>query len=292
LEEFEEMSNYLKTAMLLGLMTGLILVIGGYLGGSNGMLFALVFAGIMNFASYFYSDKIALAAYGAREVSAQEAPEVYRIVQNLTQRAGLPMPRVYIIPSAAANAFATGRNPQHAAVAVTEGILRLLNYEELEGVIAHELAHVKNRDILISSIAATLAGAIMWIAHMARFAALFGGYGGRDERENGGVLGYLFTIILAPIAAMLIQLAVSRSREYGADATGAHFAGNPYGLARALEKLEANSKLRPLQASESTAHMFIVKPFTGSAILQLFSTHPPMEKRIERLIGRKGTLSY
>ncbi|HEY2931620.1 MAG TPA: zinc metalloprotease HtpX [Acidobacteriota bacterium] len=286
------MSNYLKTAMLLGLMTGLILVIGGYLGGSNGMLFALVFAGIMNFASYFYSDKIALAAYGAREVSAQEAPEVYRIVQNLTQRAGLPMPRVYIIPSAAANAFATGRNPQHAAVAVTEGILRLLNYEELEGVIAHELAHVKNRDILISSIAATLAGAIMWIAHMARFAALFGGYGGRDERENGGVLGYLFTIILAPIAAMLIQLAVSRSREYGADATGAHFAGNPYGLARALEKLEANSKLRPLQASESTAHMFIVKPFTGSAILQLFSTHPPMEKRIERLIGRKGTLSY
>ncbi len=285
------MTNYIKTALLLGLMTGLILIIGQLLGGSGGMLVALIFAAIMNFAAYFYSDKIALASYGAREVTRAEAPDLFRMIESLTQRAGLPMPRIYIIPTDAANAFATGRNPEHAAVAVTEGILRLLSYEELEGVIAHELGHVRNRDILISSVAATLAGAIMWIAHMARFAAIFGGYGDREERQ-GGTLGFLFTIIVAPIAAALIQMAVSRSREYGADSTGAHLAGNPYGLARALEKLQAASKSIPLQASESTAHLFIVKPFSASALLSLFSTHPPIEKRIERLLGRSGTTSY
>lgn len=285
------MNNYFKTALLLGLMTGLVLVIGQSLGGPDGMLVALIFAAIMNFAAYFYSDKIALATYRAKEVTREEAPDLFRMVESLTQRAGLPMPKLYIIPGAAANAFATGRNPRHSAVAVTEGILRLLSYEELEGVIAHELAHIKNRDILISSVAATLAGAIMWVAHTARFAALFGGYGNRDER-NGGGLGYLFTIIVAPIAAMLIQMAVSRSREYGADATGAHLASNPYGLARALEKLHASSSVRPLAASEATAHMFIVKPFVGSALLNLFSTHPPVEKRIGRLLGRSGTLAH
>jgi heat shock protein HtpX len=281
------MTNYMKTALLLGLMTALMLVIGRLLGGSGGMLLALIFAAIMNFAAYFYSDKIALAGYGAREVTREEAPDLFRIVENLTQRAGMPMPRIYIIPSDAANAFATGRNPQHAAVAVTEGILRLLNYEELEGVLAHELSHVQNRDILISSVAATLAGAIMWIANTARFAALFGGYGDRNERE-GGALGFFFTIIVAPIAAMLIQLAISRSREYGADATGAHLAGNPYGLAHALEKLQSASERVPLQASESTAHLFIVKPFSAGALFNLFSTHPPIEKRIERLIGHQA----
>ncbi|MBI2820810.1 MAG: zinc metalloprotease HtpX [Acidobacteria bacterium] len=284
------MTNHLKTVLLLGLMTGLILVIGDLLGGSGGMLMALIFAAAMNFAAYFYSDKIALATYRAKKVTREEAPDLFRIVENLTQRAGLPMPRVYIIPTEAANAFATGRNPRHAAVAVTEGILRLLNYEELEGVIAHELAHIKNRDILISSVAATLAGAIMWIAHMARFAAIFGGMGHRDDRE-GGALGFLFTIIVAPIAALLIQMAVSRSREYGADATGAQFAGNPYGLARAPEKLHSAAAARPLPASEATAHMFIVNPFSGKALLHLFSTHPPPEKRIERLLGRSGTMT-
>jgi heat shock protein HtpX len=285
------MTNYLKTAVLLGLMTGLVLVIGQLLGGSSGMTIALFFAAVMNFVAYFYSDKIALASYAAKEVGREEAPDLFRIIENLTQRAGLPMPRVYIIPSDAANAFATGRNPQHAAVAVTEGIMRLLNHEELEGVIAHELGHVRNRDILISSVAATLAGAIMWISHTARFAALFGGFGNRDDREGGGGLGFLFTIIVAPLAAMLIQMAVSRSREYGADATGAHLAGNPYGLARALEKLHASSTARPIEASAATSHLFIVKPFSASAISNLFSTHPPIEKRIQRLLGRSGTLS-
>ncbi|MBI3941310.1 MAG: zinc metalloprotease HtpX [Acidobacteria bacterium] len=287
------MTNYFKTALLLGLLTGLILVIGQMVGGSGGMLMALVFAAVMNFAAYFFSDKIALASYGAKQVTREQAPDLFRIVENLCQRASLPLPRIYVIPSEAANAFATGRNPQHAAVAVTEGIMRLLNYEELEGVIAHELGHVQNRDILISSVAATLAGAIMWIAHTARFAALFGGFGNRDDRdEGGGALGYLFTIIVAPIAAMLIQMAVSRSREYGADATGAHLAGNPYGLARALEKLHASSSARPLQASPATSHLFIVNPFSAGAIMNLFSTHPPVKKRIERLLGRSGTLSY
>ncbi|HEY3130493.1 MAG TPA: zinc metalloprotease HtpX [Acidobacteriota bacterium] len=285
------MTNYVKTALLLGLMTGLVLVIGQLIGGSSGMLVALIFAAIMNFAAYFYSDKIALASYGAREVTREEAPDLFRMIESLTQRAGLPMPRVYMIPTDAANAFATGRNPQHAAVAVTEGILRLLSYEELQGVIAHELSHVQNRDILISSVAATLAGAIMWISNMARFAAIFGGYGDREERQ-GGALGFLFTIIVAPIAALLIQMWVSRTREYAADSTGAQLAGNPYGLAHALEKLQAASKSTPLQASESTAHLFIVKPFSAGFLLNLFSTHPPIEKRIERLIGRSGTLSY
>ena len=280
------MTNYFKTTLLLGLMTGLVLVLGRTLGGSGGMALALIFTAVMNFVAYFYSDKIALATYRAKEASREQAPDLFRIVENLTQRAGLPMPRLYIIPSAAANAFATGRNPQHAAVAVTEGTLQLLNYEELEGVIAHELGHVTNRDILISSVAATLAGAIMFVAHTARFAALFGGFGNRDDRDGGGGLGFLFTLIVAPIAAMLIQMAISRSREYGADATGARLAGNPYGLARALEKLHASSGVRPLRASESTAHMFIVKPFSAGAIVNLFSTHPPVEERIQRLLGR------
>ena len=279
------MTNYFKTALLLGLMTGLVMLIGRMLGGANGMLMAFIFAALMNFGAYFFSDKIALASYRARQVSREEAPELHGLLENLTQRAGIPMPRVYVIPSDAANAFATGRNPQHAAIAVTEGILRLLNREELEGVLAHELAHVKNRDILISSIAATLAGAIMWIAHTARFAALFGGWGNRDEREGGG-LGFLFAIIVAPIAALLIQMAISRSREFGADATGAHFAGSPHGLAGALQKLHQSASRRPLAASEATAHMFIVKPFSGQALMKLFSTHPPMEERIERLLGR------
>jgi heat shock protein HtpX len=241
----------------------------------------------MNFFSYFYSDKLALAMYRAQPVTREQLPRVYQVVEQLTQRAGLPMPKIYVIPTDSPNAFATGRNPKHAAVAVTSGILNLLNDEELEGVIAHELGHVRNRDILTSSIAATLAGAITMLAHIARWGMIFGGYGGRDDRDRGGGgLGALLMLILAPIAAVLIQLAVSRSREYEADATGAHITGNPYALASALEKLEAYSKRLPLQASPNTAHLFIVAPMIGGGIAGLFSTHPPMAKRIERLIGR------
>lgn len=277
-------SNYFKTVLLLGLMTGLILVIGELLGGSQGLIFALFFAALMNFAGYFYSDKIALAMYGARQLEREEAPELFSMVEYLTARSGLPMPRLYRIPSATPNAFATGRNPQHAAVAVTEGIMQLLNREELEGVIAHELAHVKNRDILISSIAATLAGAVMMLARFAIFFPI-----SRDDRaEGGGVLGLLLTMILAPIAALLIQMAISRSREYGADATGAAIAGNPYGLANALRKLQEGNRRLPMEANPASAHMFIVNPLSGRSVLSLFSTHPPMEKRIERLLGRRA----
>jgi heat shock protein HtpX len=283
------MGNALKTTLLLGLLTGFLLFIGEYFGGQNGMILALAFAAVMNFVSYFFSDKLALAMYRARPVTREELPRAYQIVERLTQRVGIPMPKIYVIPSDSPNAFATGRNPSHASVAVTQGILDLLNDEEMEGVLAHELGHVRNRDILISSIAATIAGAITFLARMAMWGAMFGGYGGRDERNRGGGLGALFMMILAPIAALMIQMAVSRSREYGADASGAHLTGNPYALASALRKLDAYSRRVPLAASPSTAHLFIVQPFLGMGGMNwanLFSTHPPIAKRIERLTGR------
>jgi heat shock protein HtpX len=280
-----EMSNSIKTTLLLGLMTGIVLGIGQLFGGSQGLVIAFVFAVLLNFGSYWFSHKIVLAMYRAREVGLDEAPELYRIVQNLALRAKLPMPRLYIIPSESPNAFATGRNPEHAVVAVTEGILRIMSREELEGVLAHELSHVRNRDILVSSIAATLAGVIMMLANMARWAAIFGtGRGERDEEGGGGVLGLIFMSILAPIAALLIQMAISRSREYLADATGAKVSGNPLSLASALEKLARASQLVPLEgARPETAHLFIMNPLSGRALLSLFSTHPPIEERIARL---------
>jgi heat shock protein HtpX len=281
--------NTFKTAFLLTALTLFLVFIGAHFGGRNGMILAFVIAAGMNFFSYFYSDKLALSMYRAQPVTREQLPRAYSVVERLTQRIGIPMPKIYVIPTDSPNAFATGRNPQHASVAVTEGILRLLTDEELEGVLAHELGHVRNRDILTSSIAATLAGAITILAHMGRFAMIFGGYGGgRDSRErDGGGIGALFMLILAPIAATLIQLAVSRSREYEADATGAHLTGNPYALASALEKLEAYSKRLPLQATPSTAHLFIVAPMiSGASFANLFSTHPPIAKRIERLTGR------
>ncbi len=278
------MSNSFRTALLLGLLTGIILGIGQLFGGSQGLVIAFVFAALMNFGSYWFSDKIVLAMYQAREVGMDDAPEFYRIVQNLTLRAQLPMPRLYVIPSDSPNAFATGRDPQHAAVAVTEGILRIMNREELEGVIAHELSHVKNRDILIGSVAATLAGVIMMLANMARWAAIFGvGRSDRDDEGGGGVLGLILMSVLAPIAAVMIQMAISRSREFLADATGAKIAGNPLGLASALAKLARASEMVPLEARPETAHMFIVSPLTGGSFMSLFSTHPPVEERIARL---------
>ncbi len=282
------MSNIFKTTLLLTAMTLLLMLAGRAFGGENGMLIALVFAGIMNFVSYFFSDKIALAMYRAQPVTREQLPRVYDIVERLSQKVGLPMPKVYVIPTDSPNAFATGRNPNHASVAVTQGILGLLNDDELEGVIAHELGHVRNRDILISSIAATLAGAITWLAHIAQWGMIFGGYGGRDrESRGGGGIAALLMIFLAPLAAMLIQLAVSRSREYGADDTGAHWTGNPYALASALAKIESYSRRQPLIATPSTAHLFIIQPFLGGMSFgNLFSTHPPTAKRIERLTGR------
>ena len=281
------MGNTFKTAFLLTAMTLLLILAGRAFGGQNGMLIALIFAAIMNFVSYFFSDKIALAMYRAQPVTREDLPRVYNIVERLAQKVGLPTPKVYLIPTDSPNAFATGRNPTHASVAVTQGILGLLNDEELEGVIAHELGHVRNRDILISSIVATLAGAITLLANVAKWGMIFGGYGGdRDERRGGGI-GALLMIILAPLAAMLIQLAVSRSREYGADDTGAHWTGNPSALASALSKIEAYSRRVPLLASPSTAHLFIIQPFLGGMSFgNLFSTHPPTAKRIERLTGR------
>jgi heat shock protein HtpX len=278
------MSNVLRTTVLLAALTALFLVIGGAIGGNQGVVIAFIFALVMNFASYWYSDKIVLAMYGAREVTPREAPELHRLVQRLAQRAGIPMPRVYIRPSDAPNAFATGRNPQHGAIAVTEGIMRLLDEDELAGVIAHELGHIRNRDTLIMTVAATLAGAITMLAHMAQWGAIFGGLGRRDdEGDGGGVFGLLFMAILAPIAATLIQLAISRAREYFADSTGAAVAGSPSGLARALEKLHFASQRAPLGANPATAHLFIVNPLTGGSLLHLFSTHPPIEERIRRL---------
>jgi len=242
---------------------------------------ALIVAAVLNFVSYFFSDKIALAMYRAQPVTRDQLPRAYNIVERLAQKVGLPMPKIYVIPADSPNAFATGRNPQHASVAVTQGILNLLTDEELEGVLAHELGHVRNRDILISSIAATIAGAITFVS---RFGFFFG-TGNRDERNQGGGVGALLMLILAPIAAMLIQLAVSRSREYQADETGAHLTGNPYALASALAKLDAYSKRLPMQATPSTAHLFIIQPFLGG-FGSLFMTHPPIAKRIERLTGR------
>jgi heat shock protein HtpX len=275
------MGNTFKTAFLLVGMTLLLMFIGGYFGGQRGMFTALIIAGVMNFGAYFFSDKIALASYRAQPVTREQLPRVYQVVERLTQKAGLPMPKIYVIPTDSPNAFATGRNPQHASVAVTQGILNLLTDEELEGVLAHELGHVNNRDILISSIAATLAGAITYLS---RFAMFFGG-GDREERRGGG-LEAIAMMILGPLAALLIQMAVSRSREYQADESGAHLTGNPYALASALGKLDAYSKRIPMAANPSTAHLFIVQPLLGFNVGNLFSTHPPIAKRIERLTGR------
>src|SRR5580765_1611141 len=276
------MGNNLKTLALLTGMTLFLMFVGQALGGQRGMAFALAFAAFGNFFAYFFSDKLALAMYGAQQVSREQLPRVYNVVERLTQKIGLPMPKIYVIPNDSPNAFATGRNPSHASVAVTQGILNLLNDEEMEGVLAHELGHVNNRDILIGSIAATLAGAITYAA---RFAMFFGGGGDREGRRGGG-LAALAMMILAPLAAVLIQLAVSRSREYQADETGAHLTGNPYALASALGKLDAYSRRIPMQASPSTAHLFIIQPLLGVNVGNLFSTHPPIAKRIERLTGR------
>ncbi len=269
-----------KTAFLLTALTLLLMFIGRHFGGENGMYLALAIAVVMNFSAYFFSDKIALATYHAQPVTREELPRAYAAVERLTQKIGIPMPKIYVIPTESPNAFATGLNPSHASVAVTHGILGLLNDEELEGVLAHELGHVNNRDILISSVAATIAGAITMVS---RFGFFFGG--GSRDRRGGGLTG-LFMLILAPIAATMIQLAVSRSREYEADATGAHFTGNPYALASALQKLDAYSRRVPMQASPSTAHLFIIQPLLGMNFGNLFSTHPPIAKRIERLTGR------
>jgi heat shock protein HtpX len=279
------MSNGLKTALLLGLLSGLLLAIGEWFGGANGLVIAFVFAAVMNLGSYWFSDKIVLRMYRAQEVGAGH--RLYTIVERLSRQAGLPMPKVYVIPDPSPNAFATGRNPDHAAVAATEGILQILSDTELEGVIAHELAHVRHRDILISSVAATMAAAILMAARTAQFAAMFGGYGGRgDGRDRGNnPIALLAMIILAPIAAMLIQMAISRSREFSADAGGAQIAGNPYGLADALRKIDAAAKRVPLDANPATAHMFIVKPFSGVGLMSLFSSHPPTEDRIRALLG-------
>jgi len=279
------MGNTFKTAFLLTALTLLLMFIGRVFGGQNGMLIALIFAAIMNFVSYFFSDKIALAMYRAQPVTREDLPRLYQIVERLVQKIGIPTPKLYVIPTDSPNAFATGRNPQHASVAVTQGILKLLSDEELEGVLAHELGHVRNRDILISSIAATIAGAITYLAHVAQWGMMFGGYE-RDREDRGGGLAALAMIIVAPLAAMLIQLAVSRSREYHADESGAQFTGNPYALASALAKLDAYSKRLPMQADPSTAHLFIIQPFLGQSLMSLFSTHPPIAKRIERLTGR------
>jgi heat shock protein HtpX len=274
------MANGIKTVLLLGLLSGLLLVIGDIAGGSNGIMIAFVFAAIMNLGSYWFSDKIVLRLYRAQEVDSSHP--LYKVTERLTRQAGLPMPKVYIIPDPSPNAFATGRNPEHAAVAATEGILRVLSEHELEGVIAHELAHVKHRDILISSVAATIAAAIMMVGRMAMYAGLFAGRDDRDSRSNP--IALLAMMILAPLAALLIQAAISRSREFAADAGGARIAGNPYGLADALRKIDAISKRVPLDANPATAHMFIIKPFAGEGLLSLFSTHPPTEARIRALM--------
>lgn len=279
------MRNQIKTTILLAVMTAFILWIGQLLGGRQGMLVALILAAVMNFISYWYSDKLVLRMYHAQEAIPQQAPELYEIVSRLTQKAGLPMPKIYVIPQEAPNAFATGRDPKHAVVAVTQGLLRIMDREEVKGVLAHELAHVKNRDILIGSIAATMAGAIMILATMARWSAIFGGAMGNDDDDGLGVIGLIVMSILAPLAAIIIQMAISRSREYLADATGAAIAGRSEGLARALEKLGAQTGRLTLDANPATAHMFIVNPLSGRSFMSFFSTHPPLEQRIARLRG-------
>ncbi|HSP05617.1 MAG TPA: zinc metalloprotease HtpX [Acidobacteriota bacterium] len=275
--------NGLKTAALLGLLTAIILVIGNAVGGVRGMTVAFLLAVVLNAVSYWFSDKIVLMTYRAQPIEREQAPEVYDVLRDLTMKAGLPMPKLYLIPTDAPNAFATGRNPQNAVVAVTQGILRLLSREELEGVLAHELSHVSNRDILISSVAATLAGAIMLTARIVEFSFYFGGVGGRSDNRGGNPISLLIMAVLAPLAATLIQLAISRSREFAADETGARLAGNAHGLASALEKLQVASQRRPMPADPASAHLFIMKPFSGQMLTALFSTHPPTEKRIERL---------
>jgi heat shock protein HtpX len=279
------MTNLLKTGVLLAVLTSLLLVIGGALGGRGGLMVALAFALVMNFVSYWFSDRIVLSMSGAQPVDEAQAPGLYRIVRTLALRAGIPLPRIYLMDSDAPNAFATGRNPEHAAVAVTTGIMRILDETELEGVLAHELAHIKNRDTLIMTIAATMAGAISHLATMAQWSAMFGGMRRSDDDQNGGgsVIGTLAVAILAPIAAMLIQMAISRSREYQADATGARIAGRAEGLARSLEKLEMAANAIPMQTSPATAHLYIVNPLRGGAFVSLFSTHPPIEERVARL---------
>jgi heat shock protein HtpX len=288
--------NRLRTTILLAVLTALVVWIGQMFGGPNGAVLALIFAGVMNFFSYWFSDKIVLRMYGAQEISQNDDPELFDIVRELTVKDGLPMPRIYIIPEETPNAFATGRNPEHAAVAVTQGIRRILDRRELTGVLGHELSHVKHRDILVSSIAATLAGAISYLAHMAQWAAIFGG-GSRDREEGGGnMFSLLFMMIVAPIAAMLIQMAVSRSREYMADEGGAKVTKDPLALASALRKLQMGVQNIPMQVSDatatSTAHMFIVNPLSGGGIASLFSTHPPMEERIARLEAMARDMSY
>src|SRR5712691_1462885 len=284
------MGNLFKTAVLLAALTSLVVLIGQAIGGPQGMLIAFVLAVAMNFGSYWFSDRIVLAMYGAQPIEEAQFPDLYRIVRRLTTKAGIPMPRVYLIPNDTPNAFATGRSPQHAAVAVTEGILRMLDDEELEGVLAHELSHVKNRDTLTMTVAATLAGVITYLGQMAQWGAMFGG-GRRDNEEGGGgglgMIGVLIMAILAPFAALLIQMAISRSREYEADASGARLVGKASGLAHALEKLEVASQQNPLPASPATAHLFIVNPLTSGGLASLFSTHPPIEERIARLQAMK-----
>src|ERR1019366_5851000 len=283
------MWNNLKTTILLAGMTGLLLAIGQLWGGQSGMMFALVLAAVFNLGSYFFSDKIALKMSGAQPIAREDGPRIYQIVERLAAKANIPVPKIYMIPTDSPNAFATGRNPSHASVAVTRGILEICDNEEIEGVRAHELGHVKNRDILTSAVVATLAGAITLIARMLWYAEMFGGFGGgggRDDRRGGAISG-LAMMILAPLAATLIQLAISRSREYEADSTGARITGNPQGLARALDKIDKWSKRIPMQVAPSMAHMYILQPLTtGQVFSSLFSTHPPIPKRIERLIGR------
>jgi heat shock protein HtpX len=282
------MLNNLKTTVLLAALTGLLLLFGEAMGGQRGMELALVLAAVMNLGSYFFSDKIALATSGAQPISREENPRIYQIVEHLAGKANVPVPKIYFIPTDSPNAFATGRNPNHASVAVTRGILEICDDQEIEGVLAHELGHVRNRDILISAVVATVAGAITLLARLAYWGEIFTGFGGRDnDREGGGVISALAMLILAPLAATLIQLAISRSREYEADHTGAEITGNPMGLARALDKIDKYSKQIPMQVSPSMAHIYCAQPLTSGQFLSgLFSTHPPIPKRIERLIGR------
>ena len=282
-------TNALKSAVLLALLTGLLVLVGQALGGTGGMLIAFGLALVMNFSAYWYSDKLALSMAGAREVTPHEVPALYRIVEEVAYQAGMPMPRVYIVQSSSPNAFATGRDPKHAAVAVTTGIMNILDERELRGVLAHELAHVRNRDTLISTIAATIAGAIGMLAQMAQFAMLFGWFGRRDDEEGPGLLGGIFMIVLAPIMAGIIQMAVSRAREFEADATGARLSHDPLALASALQKLERGTEIRPMMdANPATAHLFIVNPFSGANIARMFSTHPPTEERVRRLYKLAG----
>ena len=283
------MWNNFKTTILLAAMTGLVLGIGEWWGGQNGLILALVLAAVMNLGSYFFSDKIALSMSGAQPISREDSPRIYQIVERLAAKVNIPVPKIYFIPTDSPNAFATGRNPSHASVAVTRGILDICDDEEIEGVLAHELGHVKNRDILTSAVVATLAGAITLIGRMLFYAEMFGGFGGggRSIDRRGGALSMLAMMILAPLAATLIQLAISRSREYEADATGARITGNPQGLARALDKIDKWAKRVPMQVAPSMAHLYIYQPLTtGEMFSSLFSTHPPIRKRIERLIGR------